>query len=404
MSKRVGIGNIHCHHFNGDCVPDNLSKQQTGWSEKFLRGKLADILGPIFDGKNIKEFLNIMRTREIGEVTRFHERQMNDAKIDYSVILTLDFSCVDPEYHGYNISFKKQLKDTAEACASFPFRFFLFFGFEARRPGVIDLLKKAYEDYGIVGIKMYPAFGYDPRPEKNDFVKSQNVTVTDIGNVLHELYSFSKNKNLPILTHCSPGGSYQCTVDKKEKYRDIWRYTEPSNFLKIGFDYQLRICFAHMGGNVFKKGMRELSVQWFNQICNLISFSHAKGDGCRFYTDRSNALAYVTEKLLLQKHLKETKDLLSEGNYSPYILFGSDWPMALNLYNESKYINTYKTAFGQDMFLKYTSTNLADFLFGKEKLIPQNYIDYLVRNNNGKLPEIPDWIEQKNGSLKLVED
>jgi len=52
MEKRMGIENIHCHHTNGDYVPNNLTKQQIqkqhrdcGWKKddeaKFFNGSLA---------------------------------------------------------------------------------------------------------------------------------------------------------------------------------------------------------------------------------------------------------------------------------------------------------------------------------------------------------------------------
>lgn len=405
MGKRMGIGNIHCHHINGDCVPNNLTKQQTGKPEWFLRCFLANIVGRIFVGRHIEDFLRIMRSRDIGTVTQYHVEQKDDAGIDYSIVLSLDFSCIDPEYHGYNIDFEIQLEETAKACARHPFRFFPFFGFEARRPGVIDLLKNAHEKYGIVGIKMYPAFGYDPRPEKNDFIPPVESDVEDISQVLKNLYEFADEKNLPILTHCSPGGSYQCTIREEEKYKKIWGYTEPSNFLKIGFEYGLRICFAHMGGNVYKKGMRELAMQWFNQICNLISYAHEQGSKCRFYTDRANALAYIFKKRRKREdHFQQTADLFSESSYSPYILFGSDWPLGMHLFNENEYLKKYKSNLNQDAFSHYTQKNISQFLFGEELKIPDNYIEYLKRYNNGDLPELPDWIEEKDGFLKLVSD
>lgn len=404
MKKRMGVGNIHSHHINGDCVPDNLTRQQTRWPEWFLRCFLSNIAGRFFVGRHVEDFLEIMRSSDIKTVTEFHVKQLDDAQIDYSVISTLDFSCVDPKFDSksHNIEYTKQLEYTAESCAKYPFRFFPFFGIEARRPGVIDLLKKAYDKYGICGIKIYPAFGYDPRPEKNDFLYPRDKKIDDIGKVLTDLYDFAKEKNLPILTHCSPGGSYQCTVKEEEKYKKIWGYTEPSNFLKIGFDYGLRICFAHMGGNVYKKGQRELAMQWFNQIRNLISYAHEQDGKCRFYADRANALAYFFKKKNKSAdHFEQTATLFADDSISPYILFGSDWPLGMHLYNEKEYINKYQKELNKNALSLYTQKNIAEFLFGKELLIPPNYIAYLKYYNGGNLPEIPDWVVQEGDHFKL---
>jgi len=194
--KRKGIGNIHTHHIMKDAVPNNLSKQQTkGYSESFITSLFGKILGNFIYGENFNQFVRILESKSIREVGKHHIESMKYSEIDYSIISSLDFSEIDPKYDGYNIRYTKQMKDIAANCAAHPFHFFQFFFFEPRRPNVRDLLDEAYKDYGIVGIKFYPAFGFDPRPEKDDFIVGK-TKVTSIRKNLEFMYSFAEKEKL----------------------------------------------------------------------------------------------------------------------------------------------------------------------------------------------------------------
>lgn len=409
--EKKGIGDIHTHQINKEAVPDNLSRQQTkGYSEGFLSSIFGQFFGRLIYGRNFKEFYRILKSATIPEVAQRHIEAMENAGINYSIVLSLDFSEVDPKYKKYNISYTQQMKDIAANCAAYPFRLFQFFCFEPRREGVQELLEEAHEHYGIVGIKIYPAYGFDPRPEKDDFLPGRSKPKS-IRENLEFLYTFAEKNNLPILTHCSPGGSFLCTVKREERYKMIYPYTEPSNFLGIAQRYKLRICFAHMGGSIYARSDQELATQWSNQIYNLIKYADNDGlkSGSRFYTDQSNFLAHVSRrKKERDEHLASTNQLLNPGAISKYLIFGSDWPLARFKLDEEKYINYYWDEFIEAKRNLYFWDNIAEFIFGPKREIPEYNIKFIERANAQII--IPDWItvemegERKVFSIKKKSD
>jgi len=405
MTKRKGVGDIHTHQMNKYAVPNNLSKQQAGgFSEGFISSFIGKFFGRIIYGKRFKQFVKILTSKTIAEIADKQIMEMDEAGVDFAIILALDFSEIDPKYKGYNIPYSQQLLAIVENSARYPFRFFPFFFYEPRRSNIKCLLELAYNDYGIVGVKLYPAFGFDPRPDKDTFLESKENR-TSIKENLEFLYQFAEEKSLPILTHCSAGGSFQCTVKRKKKYEKIWQFTEPSNFLSIAQHKKLRICFAHMGGSIYNKSTRGLATQWRNQIFNLITCGERNGlqSQSKFFTDHANVLCHSRKKKVkIEEHLKMVEDQLTLSSTQDYIIFGTDWPLGRHIYSTKEYIDHYKNRLDLQKLDKYFSDNIARFLFGETKLIRHNYIDFLKKHHGGNLPELPDWVEEKNGKYYLV--
>jgi predicted TIM-barrel fold metal-dependent hydrolase len=405
MSKRKGVGDIHTHQMNKYAVPNNLSKQQAGgFSEGFISSFIGKFFGRIVYGRRFKQFVKILTSKTIAEVADIQIMEMDEAGIDFAGVLAMDFSEIDPKYKGYNIPYSQQLFAIIENSARYPFRFFPLFFYEPRRSNIKCLLELAYKDYGIVGVKYYPAFGFDPRPDKDDFLESRENR-TSIRENLEFLYQFAEEKSLPILTHCSAGGSFQCTIKRKEKYKKIWQFTEPSNFLNIAQHKKLRICFAHMGGSIYNKSTRGLATQWRNQIFNLITSGQADGlqSQSKFFTDHANVLCHSRKKKdRMTEHMSMVENLLHLPNTRDYIIFGSDWPLGRHVYSQKEYVDHYKNWLDPQKQERYFSDNIARFLFGESKQIRDNYIDFLKKHHGGNLPELPDWVEEKNGKYYLV--
>jgi predicted TIM-barrel fold metal-dependent hydrolase len=381
-------------------------RQQSRLPVWFLKSGIPDLLVK----RHGRDFFKLMKFEKISKVAEAQKEQMDKVedlqrgfkKIDYSVVLLIDYKYVSKKTRGFK--YEEIIKETAEACAEHPFSFFPFFCFDPRRPEAPELLKEAYEDYGYVGVKIYPAIGFDPRPYKDETIEIENNN-GNIENNLKKLYEFASSKNLPILTHCSPGGSYKCVIDEKKKYRDIWRYTEPSNFLEIARDYGLRICFAHMGGKIDHKVQKEMATQWHNQILNLIKLADSWDSEGRIYADQSYGISHViNKKKRLIEHANRTREYLEDNVLGRYIIFGTDWPLGLYKFTENTYINTYRenNRLIQVQQEKYFSDNIARFLFGESKQIPENYIDFITKQNGGETPKVEDWVRKENGKYFLV--
>ena len=123
--KRKGVGDIHTHQMNKDAVPNNLSKQQAGgFSEGLINSFVGKFFGSLVFGEEFKIFLDIMNSETIEILADKHIKEMKEGGVDYSVILSMDFSEIDPRYHGYQIKYHDMVKMIAANSAKYPFQLF----------------------------------------------------------------------------------------------------------------------------------------------------------------------------------------------------------------------------------------------------------------------------------------
>ena len=402
-SGTKGIGNVHSHQINQNCLPRCIMRQQSRLPVWLLKSGILDILG----GRHAREFFGLMKSNNLQKVAKTQVRHMDEAEgIDYSIVLTLDYKFAHRTIEKKKDSYAQIITKTAEACAQFPFRFFPFFCYDPRRKEAPKLLEEAVHHLGYAGIKMYPAMGFDPRPDRDSSLEPPPAGVSIKDNLI-ALYEFAGDHNLPIITHCSPGGSYKCMVDRKKKYKAIWRFTEPSNFLEIAHQYGLRICFAHMGGKVDHRTQKEMATQWQNQIINLIRYTHSWNSEGRLYADQSYGISHVINKKNKRRlHIENTKRHLDDPAVDEYILFGTDWPLGLYKYTEKNYLDCYRGENGltpeqQD---KYFSDNIARFLFGESKQIRPGYIRYIEKQKDaeGQTVDIPPRVKKEKNAYFLT--
>jgi len=425
-NKRKGVGNVHCHHLIGNYIPDKIFKQQVESYSKFLSSEpfVKYVLGfPLFQplialflGKQPIRALRLLQTREISTARKIHLKEMKEAKIDYSVVLLLDYAFAVCLEKGEKLkSFNLQLQKTAEALAKEPFRFFLFHYFDPRKDFAMGLLEHAFENCGVIGIKLYPALGYDPRPGKNTRFHCANDSLLDpdqspgdrikmLNDNLEAMYKFAEKNNLPILTHCSPGGSCLTLIDEENK-PILWDYSDPANYLEIAGAYNLRICLAHMGGKIHLEDEEaNIARHWRKAILEYINTAHNRTDSKgKIYTDLSFDISRVLkDKEKLELYLNETREYLDDEIIGKYVLFGSDWPMGIINFPEKEYIQPYQDGLSpgqQELFFK---DNTARFLFGESKQIPDRYIQFIKEKHKGKIPDVPPWVYQENGNYFLV--
>lgn len=425
-NKRKGVGNIHCHHLIGTYIPDKIFKQQVESYSSFLSSEpfVKYVLGfPLFQplialffGKQPITALGLLQTRKISKARKVHLKEMKKAKIDYSIVLLLDYAFAAALEIGEKlIPFNLQLQQTAEALAKNPFRFFLFHAFDPRKEYAMALLQHAFENCGVIGIKLYPALGYDPRPGKNtefhcanDSLLNPNQSHDDriqmLNDNLEAMYKFAGENNLPIITHCSPGGSYLTLVDKENK-SILWHYTDPDNYLEIAENYNLRICLAHMGGKIHLEDEEaERARQWRETIIENIKTAHNRTNSKgKIYTDLSFDISRVLkDKEKLELYINETREYLDDEIVGKYVMFGSDWPMGLFNFSEKQYIQPYQDGLSPGQQEIFFIDNIARFLFGESKQIPDRYIQLIKGKHQGKIPSLPPWVREENGHYFLV--
>jgi len=425
-NKRKGVGNIHAHHLIGNYIPDKIFKQQVETYSSFLSNEpfVKYVLGfpllqpviALFLGKQPIKALRLLQTRKISKARKIHLKEMKEAKIDYSVVILLDYVFAASLEIGEKLKpFNLQLQETAEALAKNPFRFFLFHAFDPRKDYAMRLLQHAFENCGVIGIKLYPALGYDPRPGKNTEFHCANETLLNpnqshedriqmLNDNLEAMYKFAGDNNLPILTHCGPRGSCLTLIDKENKSK-LWRYTDPANYLEISGSHNLRICLAHMGGKIHPEDEdADIGKQWRDTIIENIKTTHNRTDSKgRIYTDLSFDISPVLkDKEKLEIYINDTREYLDDEIVGKYVMFGSDWPIGLFNFSEKEYIKPYQDGLSPGQKELFFKDNIARFLFGDSKQIPDRYIQFIKEKHGGRIPDVPPWVYEENGNYFLV--
>ncbi len=344
LKKAIGIGNIHTHHFIGDYLPDSLVENQSGFKEKTIRSFPVAIMG-FFKNWRIWPFRRLVRARDVNKIRKYHLKQMKKSGVDYSIPLMVDYSMSSPISRKEKLTkYRDILRQTTKSCAKNPFQFFPLHYFDPR--------------YGIM----------------QDLI---------IGKTEYEIPGDPNGKKVPQTT-----SAIRLLLDAYFKYGVVGIKLYPAH----GYHP------IPMGGRTHDPDDGELSEKWRKDILNLIK----KHKGI-LYTDNSfEIITFLSKDEIkdknerrkkLKENLKKFKTTLQNEDYSPFIIFGTDWPLGLTMYSEKKYTKTYMDELEDDIHLynRYLAENLAVFLFGEDKVIPQNHIRFLKRTYGETLPEKP-WV------------
>ncbi len=189
----------------------------------------------------------------------------------------------------------------------------------------------------FAGIKVYPPLGFEPWP---DDMKNQNAEKEREKVML--LYHTCTEKNIPIITHCSPGGFL---ADKKHI-----KYSNPAKqWTEVLRNYpQLKINFAHFGQG--DKG-------WERSIIELILKES------NIYADFS----CNTRKDIYYAGLAETFIEHNKQELENKVMFGSDFMINLLwLDSYNSYLKDFAatTHFPGKLKMKLVNENTERFLFG----------------------------------------
>jgi predicted TIM-barrel fold metal-dependent hydrolase len=196
----------------------------------------------------------------------------------------------------------------------------------------------------FIGFKMYPPLGYKPLDHRLE--------------CLENFYARCEDEQIPILTHCSPGGMttheaefYQekdgkvpskeakkegQSIDKKRSltYDPLEpegyffdEYVHPKNWRPVLERFpKLKLCLAHLGGSEWDKGEKGkgLESDWVKEIIALTQdFPNVYTDMACFDIEDSWIRSRVMELFRRMKYSEEYQHLQDRLN------FGVDWYLSL---------------------------------------------------------------------------
>lgn len=228
-------------------------------------------------------------------------------KEDALIALMMDIRG-DSESERDRLRFLRQIDDLSEASLQKPGRIFPFFAVNPKRENHFELMKKAVEERGFPGVKLYPSLGYP-------------VQHPDLMNV----YAYCEENEIPLMMHCNKGGFYV-----EESFID---YCNPVHWEPILEEYpNLTLCFAHFGGHEtlsFPDGLSGDS--WGRKILDLLKHDRFPN----LYADISYHADMMSDPDLEQRYLSNLASLLEQPVVQDKILFGTDsWMLRLNMSDE----------------------------------------------------------------------
>lgn len=219
---------------------------------------------------------------------------------DALVALMMDITAPDePDRDRRN--FLGQIRGTMEAALARPGRILPFIGVNPRRPDHFDLMRRAVEEQGFVGVKLYPSLGFEVGTEE-----------------MSKVLDYCREKDVPITIHATSTGFNKDDVTAGFAHPKHWAP------LLVGND-PLRICFAHCGGWGGFCGLEEAQVEWAEQILGFMDRPHVYAD-----------LSYHVDMMIKggeteRSYFRELKALLASEK-GERIVFGTDsWLLRLSM-------------------------------------------------------------------------
>jgi uncharacterized protein len=238
---------------------------------------------------------------------------MEEAGIDLTVICA-----VDNRDNGVSVEMiQAHNKLLTDICRRHPKRVLALAGVDPRRPEAADMLKQCFEEYGVVGLKYHPDYGYNPSGPES-----------------YKLLEIVNKHSGVLLTHCGaikPPG--------RPKFADAMLLSD------IGADFpNLKVIAAHMGHANWRS--------WANLACYQPNFY---GDMAEW-----DALAFGHYDLFC----RELRDLIDRSHISK-VLFGADSPIFDFIEPAKNYIKLIKNLpENAPAGIKFTKTEIDAILGG----------------------------------------
>jgi predicted TIM-barrel fold metal-dependent hydrolase len=221
---------------------------------------------------------------------------------DGIVALMMDITSEnEPERDRQN--FERQLRGTAEAALQRPGRIFPFVAVNPRRAEHFDILKRAIEEMGFVGVKLYPSLGY-------------SVDTS----AMRKVYDYCMQADVPLLVHCTDGGFYR---DKNSITN-----SDPDQWYDVLDDFpELRLCFGHCGGwRGLVGGGTPAPGSWAEEV---LEYVRAFPNVC---ADLSYHVDMMVGGTLESDYFATLRALLADPTVAGRLLFGTDsWLVRLNV-------------------------------------------------------------------------
>jgi predicted TIM-barrel fold metal-dependent hydrolase len=370
MPKRIFV-DAHCHFFNLDDIPIYPTIMGYLPVNTFLLLGLSIRQLAVKALQDFKPFIQFFERSRRRNLERYSREILNCASKDNfdEIILTpliMDFSKITDSVEEVSDQLEELLAaiDKAEATlSSNKTKVLPFFGLDLRHfdacagtdeiKEIIDELSTClfdfdwHQDYKatgnldngtIAGFKLYPSIGFSPYPDN-----------TAIRNRYLEFYKLCADTQIPITTHCQSiaSGAYKSADNTTETLN---AYLDPVNWSKVLQSVEnLKINFGHFGGDKVLRDTflnqqtypkEQPSRTWTWEIVKMLKqYPHTYADISAFDFREQSWLDAFGAMLILDEN--GFYDAFVNGGSPPLnklsdkILWGSDWPMVIDDWDDS---------------------------------------------------------------------
>ena len=201
-----------------------------------------------------------------------------------------------------------------------------FVGFDPRRNGAVPLAQAAVNQFGCVGVKLYPLMGFRPLGNVDDPPKRMTAEeAMGVDDSLNRLYEWCEAEQVPITAHSNPSN------EADPSFRE---FSQPGNWRKVLDRFNdLHLNLGHFGwGGVDK----DTGKDWPRDICRLAN------DRLHVYADIGNHEV---------GDLRETFDRLAQlfdpastdtSIMKTRFMFGTDWFMVASHRHHEEFLTRFR--------------------------------------------------------------
>jgi predicted TIM-barrel fold metal-dependent hydrolase len=216
---------------------------------------------------------------------------MDAAGIDKSVLLVIDWGLAH-QIGEAKLSIEEINKVYADAAKKYPQRLIAFTGIDPRRNKAAELVGRFLKEWGMKGIKLYPAAGFYPNDK-----------------ACYPIYEKALEYGVPVLLHTG------------ESLKPLYfKYCQPIYVQEVAMDFpDLPIILAHTGGC------------WYSEVVAICN------NATNIYLDLS------IWQQRLRRPLEFYRDLRTLLNSVPWqrVLFGSDYPFLKRLVDQERWVRAF---------------------------------------------------------------
>jgi len=359
----------------------------------------------------------------------------DDKRFDIYTPLMMDLewgaNSSDKSFKGM-VRYEDQVHFISEQVKRFPFRIFPFIMFDPRRENSYELCKKAIDELGFLGIKMYPPLGYFPNPSNYEYLNSKSKyydtekrdklrkmatgdgedndsLLKDMDDRLEKLYRYCEDNNVPITTHAGSSGAYD--IDMTQGQANI--FANINNWQAVLEKHpNLKLNFAHLGGNYIKTTDEAVKIQaeiWRQKIISLLKnypavYADVSYHNMGLESTSFGEKEYHMDQVGIEKYYFELKEILTDKTLSEKVIFGTDTPMITHSWSEKDYFDQFVKNIKGNLFVSLVTKNPTRFLFGESGEIPVEYVDFVRKHNPEMLEEhkLPEWVREDSGRYFIV--